>query len=234
MTKELRVVETYVSYQGEGPNTSKPTVFVRFAGCNFKCPGWPCDTQHAIQPKQFARLQKFYAPEELGEKVASLDVRNVCLTGGEVFLQDKDALSAFLKRLRQATRANVECFTNGALPWGQELTEQIDTFVVDWKLPGSGEEYPPTTTLATNFEVLSDGDAIKFTIRDHVDYVEAKRRYREVLVKHYPEVPVYAGVVWRSEVTTEALCQWMIEDKLPWNLNVQVHKFIWHPDKIGV
>jgi len=45
---------------------------------------------------------------------------------------------------------------------------------------------------------------------------------------------VYAGVVWGQELTTEMLCLWMRNDNLPWRLNVQVHKFIWHPDKIGV
>jgi 7-carboxy-7-deazaguanine synthase len=230
---DLRVVEVYVSYQGEGPNTGKPTVFVRFAGCNFKCPGWPCDTQHAIQPKLFRGLQRFVDPGTLANEVAALGVANICLTGGEVFLQNAEALHDFVRRLKMAYR-NVECFTNGGLRWGTETARLIDNFIVDWKLPGSGEEYEPTDVLSDNLHRLGEYDAIKFTIKNRADYEEAKRRWAR-LVGHYDTYTpaVYCGVVW-DKLQTEELCKWMIQDRLSWNLNVQVHKFIWHPDKQGV
>jgi len=232
------VVEIYASYQGEGPNTTRPTVFVRFAGCNFKCAGWPCDTQHAIQPSKYRELQKFWDPAALAAEVISFGIDNVCLTGGEVFLQYKEDLKQFITKLKQLGEGDdrtieVECFTNGALSWGDDLPYMIDTFILDWKLPGSGEEYDPTPTLGNNMDYLESHDAIKFTIKDRGDYEEARRRYHEHL-KDRPEAPlVYAGVVWDT-TPTETLCQWMMEDNLPWRLNVQVHKYVWHPDKIGV
>lgn len=230
----LRVVETYVSYQGEGPNTSRPTVFVRFAGCNFKCPGWPCDTQHAIQPAQFTKLQKYYTPMALAEHVLNFDTDLVCLTGGEVFLQNKEDLKNFITALKTTNdQLEVECFTNGGLDWGDEIPYMVDTFILDWKLPGSGEEYNPTITFGTNMDYLESHDAVKFTIKDRRDYEEAKRRYNEHLKGRQEEPMVYAGVVWGA-LETEELCKWMLEDGLDWRLNVQVHKFVWHPDKIGV
>ena len=36
----MKVNEIYTSIQGEGPNTGIPTTFVRFGGCNLRCPGW--------------------------------------------------------------------------------------------------------------------------------------------------------------------------------------------------
>ena len=229
------MVETYASYQGEGPNTSRPTVFVRFAGCNFKCSGWPCDTQHAIQPAQFTRLQKFFTPGELAEEVLSFGIQNICLTGGEVFLQNKVALSQILQTMRiSRPDITVEVFTNGALPWGEEILPMVDNFILDWKLPGSGEEYNPTHAFEDNFSQLNNIDAVKFTIKDETDFKEAVRRY-DTHIKGIVEEPmVYAGVVWGQELTTEILCNWILGSKLPWRLNVQVHKFIWHPDKIGV
>jgi 7-carboxy-7-deazaguanine synthase len=230
----LRVVETYVSYQGEGPNASRPTVFVRFAGCNFKCPGWPCDTQHAIQPSQFIKLQKHWEPVNLAELVLSFGVKNICLTGGEVFLQNKADLIAFINALKVSDEEiEVECFTNGALDWGDDLPYIIDRFIVDWKLPGSGEEYNPTNTLGTNMDYLEEHDAIKFTIKDERDFKEAVRRYKEHIEGRQDPPMVYAGVVWGA-METEELCRWMLEADLDWRLNVQVHKFVWHPDKIGV
>ena len=50
---ELRLVENYVSTQGEGPRTGLPTHFVRFGGCNMECLGWPCDTPHAVKPELY-------------------------------------------------------------------------------------------------------------------------------------------------------------------------------------
>lgn len=230
----LRVVETYASYQGEGPNTSQPTVFVRFAGCNFKCPGWPCDTQHAIQPKLFMPLQKLYAAEHLSSLVSSFGISNVCLTGGEVFLQPHNTLKAFLDEMRASINGlNVECFTNGGLRWGDELALRIDNFILDWKLPGSGEEYDPTHVFEENFRRLNGLDAVKFTIKNRSDYDEAKRRYFAHIAGNTDMPQVYCGVVWGA-MATEELCRWMLDDALPWQLNVQVHKFVWSPNKIGV
>lgn len=231
----LRVVETYFSYQGEGPNTTRPTVFVRFAGCNFKCPGWPCDTQHAIDPKQFTKLQKFWDPVKLADHVLTFETDNICLTGGEVFLQNQEDLKAFVAALKSTRETiEVECFTNGSLKWDEDLALMIDTFILDWKLPGSGEEYEPTTTFESNFQQLNHLDAVKFTIKDHLDFREAVRRYEAHIKGIEDEPTVYAGVVWGGPLATEQLCNMMREQNLPWNLNVQVHKYIWHPDTIGV
>lgn len=239
MTK-LRVVEIYVSYQGEGPNTSRPTVFVRFAGCNFKCPGWPCDTQHAIDPKQFGKTQQFYDPAELAEKVVALKVRNICLTGGEVFLQNQESLARFLDAVQHMTNfdVNIECFTNGSIGWSDEVFDKIDNVILDWKLPGSGETaaYEDNESFRQNLRSLSQLDAIKFTIKDLHDYAEAKRRWHtdgDIVVDDRFGPTVYAGVVWGA-LPAETLAAWMIEDRLPWSLNVQVHKYVWNPDKTGV
>jgi 7-carboxy-7-deazaguanine synthase len=233
---KLRVIEVYGSYQGEGPNTSRPTVFVRFAGCNFKCPLWPCDTQHAIDPKLFKDTQQFVEPDELAHQVLALGITNICLTGGEVFLQQADALRSFVSYLHHADR-EVECFTNGSLEWDEETSLMIDNFILDWKLPGSGESdaYVANEDFDGNFSQLNALDAVKFTIADREDYEVAKDRYRATIevISRINRPQVYAGVVW-GKLETEELCRWMMEDELDWKLNVQVHKFIWHPDKIGV
>ena len=40
-----KINEIFYSIQGEGYRTGTPAVFVRFSGCNLKCPF--CDTQHS-------------------------------------------------------------------------------------------------------------------------------------------------------------------------------------------
>lgn len=234
----LRVVEIYPSFQGEGPNTGKPTVFIRFAGCNLKCPGWPCDTQHAIDPKIFTKEQKPYTPAALVAEAAYMGPSNFCLTGGEVFLQpieDLECLVAELQKIHTpvGSRPTVEIFTNGTLPISRSVIDKVTTFILDWKLPGSGEDiggaWSPDSNLWTNIKHLGPKDAIKFTIKDRRDFDKARDRYDFLLSVIPFGGVVYCGPVWGALEAAE-LAEWMLEAKLPWNLNIQSHKYIWHPD----
>ena len=69
----FKLVEIFSSLQGEGRNTGRPCVFVRFAGCNLKCP-W-CDTD--VQGRFTLSLT------ELVAEIESFSVKNVIFTGGE-------------------------------------------------------------------------------------------------------------------------------------------------------
>ena len=71
------LVEIFESLQGEGRNTGRPCVFIRFAGCNLKCP-W-CDTD--VAKKFSASLDEILA--ELGQ----YRTKSVILTGGEPTIQ---------------------------------------------------------------------------------------------------------------------------------------------------
>ncbi|MBR2837627.1 MAG: 7-carboxy-7-deazaguanine synthase QueE [Kiritimatiellae bacterium] len=72
------LVEIFESLQGEGRNTGRPCVFVRFAGCNLACP-W-CDTDVS---------RRFSLPlGDLVAEVAGFRARSVVLTGGEPTIQD--------------------------------------------------------------------------------------------------------------------------------------------------
>ncbi len=71
------LVEIFESLQGEGRNSGRPCVFVRFAGCNLKCP-W-CDTDVT------SRFELGLA--ELVAELAQHRAKSVILTGGEPTLQ---------------------------------------------------------------------------------------------------------------------------------------------------
>ena len=68
-----RLVEIFESLQGEGRNTGRPCVFVRFAGCNLAC-SW-CDTD--------VRERFSMTLDELLAEIASYKAKTVVLTGGE-------------------------------------------------------------------------------------------------------------------------------------------------------
>ena len=83
-----RLVEIFESLQGEGRNTGRPCVFVRFAGCNLACP-W-CDTD--------VRERFSMTLDELLAEIASYKAKTVVLTGGEpTLIEGAPELIAALK-----------------------------------------------------------------------------------------------------------------------------------------
>jgi 7-carboxy-7-deazaguanine synthase len=73
----MRVVELFYSLQGEGMLVGTPSVFVRLAGCPFRCP-W-CDTAYAWDYAAGEDLD----PDRIVERLNRWSCRFVVLTGGE-------------------------------------------------------------------------------------------------------------------------------------------------------
>ena len=227
----MRLSELYNSTQGEGPRVGLPTTFVRFGGCNLRCPSWPCDSPYAIFPKEYRNEWQTITAEELSDKIVELTVpgSNVCLTGGEPWLQSHEELKWLINYLEPSDR-HIECFSNATIEipsWVFEHT-QIQ-FVFDHKLRGSGEKSLNTEIIERNIRRAVEGGqgVVKFTIADWDDFSEAVAKY-ERLEELIGETPtVYAGVVW-GKVTEAQLAQWIQESDLyNWHLNVQVHKYIY-------
>lgn len=80
--KKYRINEIFYSLQGEGFWSGRPAVFVRFSGCNLKCPF--CDTSHSAFVEMTA--------EEIAKEVCAYNSDFVVLTGGEPTLFVDDAL----------------------------------------------------------------------------------------------------------------------------------------------
>ena len=68
-----KINEIFYSLQGEGFHTGTPAVFIRFSGCNLKCPF--CDTQH--------ETGTMMSDEEILKTVNQYPATVVILTGGE-------------------------------------------------------------------------------------------------------------------------------------------------------
>jgi 7-carboxy-7-deazaguanine synthase len=87
MEQTYRVNDIFYSLQGEGHNTGRAAVFVRFSGCNLRCPF--CDTD-------FSRYETMTAQEIIRHMLALIPQDNekpiVVLTGGEPTLQVDSAL----------------------------------------------------------------------------------------------------------------------------------------------
>lgn len=227
----LRVSEVYLSVQGEGPRVGEPTVFVRFGGCNLRCPGWPCDTPHAIFPEQYRKEWKKYSPYQLIEeieRVAGDRKANICFTGGEPMLQPDKDIDTLITELPLRFR-QLEMFTNGTLAYTDMVLKHVD-LIMDWKLPGSGED-PFATNRYTNFERLcvesARQHAVKFVIADRSDFDLAVGLWKDHWGRHFAKEPeVFYGVAW-GKLSDAQLVQWVLDANLPWRLSVQLHNHIW-------
>jgi 7-carboxy-7-deazaguanine synthase len=233
----VRISEIYPSIQCEGPRTGMATVFLRFGGCNLRCPGWPCDTLYAVLPENRAEWTRRSARQALLDVFASCretGAANVCLTGGEPFIQNNDALEFIVRGLLDRDIA-VEAFSNGQVRYPNWAFELVN-FIMDWKLPGSGNASDATHDIAAmvihNIDLLKPTDVVKFVIKDDADLEHAIGVW-ETLKDRTP-AQFWAGIVWEGEMREAELVAEVQAQQLPWNINVQVHKYLWKPEERGV
>ena len=146
------------------------------------------------------------------------------LTGGEPLLQ-KEVYPLMQRLLDGGRRVLVETGGHRSVadvPGGV-------TLVMDVKCPGSGEAGRHD---AANFARLRAHDEVKFVVRDRADYEFARDTVaREQLTARTAAVhvsPVH-GVL-----DPKTLAEWVLADRLPLRVQLQVHKYIWGPDVRGV
>lgn len=230
----MRIDEIYLSIQGEGPNVGMPTVFIRFGGCNLRCEGWPCDTPHAVLIENRNAWQERTPAEVFAEVCKIIDEYpgvNICLTGGEPFLQKHDELSELVDYLDEHLSVNtIECFSNGTILY-PEWAYDVINFVMDWKLPGSGEDSSNINRIK-NVARFTSRDVVKFTITGVVDYAAAVAIWRDIIKDQVPCM-VYLGAVW-DRISYEKVAQLMLQHTLPWTFNMQIHNHIWDRSKRGI
>ncbi|MBQ3948127.1 MAG: putative 7-carboxy-7-deazaguanine synthase QueE [Ruminococcus sp.] len=216
------VAEKFVSINGEGVRAGELAVFIRFAGCNLKC-GY-CDTKWANAVD--APAEKMESKDIL-DYILSTGVKNVTLTGGEPLLRQE--MSKLIDTLMSAG-LRVEIETNGSIHL-REFADRVyrPVFTMDYKLPSSGmEEY----MCSDNFGCLEKHDTVKFVSGS----MEDLERAVEVIESHHltERCHVYISPVF-GKIEPADIVEFMKEKKLnDVRLQLQLHKFIWDPDKKGV
>jgi 7-carboxy-7-deazaguanine synthase len=218
----MKLSEIYTSIQGEGPNTGKLIQFVRFGGCNMRCPGWPCDTQFAIDPIYRDEWESVQ-PHEILQRMPPFP-RHVCLTGGEPLIQPSKQLEQFVKGFPQGSW-RFDLFTNGSQGLPGWAFDQDVTVVMDWKLEGSGERTTGLDTRKANARILWSKDAIKFVVCNEDDLDEA-REVTDWAYKMGVRASLWVGAAW-GHMEPPELMEYILKYRLPWKVNVQVHKYIW-------
>ena len=206
--ERLRITEIFHSIQGEADSVGWPTVFVRLTGCPLRC-GY-CDTAYAFHGGQWLGM------DEVLQQVAGHAARHVTVTGGEPLAQKNCA--TLLTRLCEAGY-QVSLETSGALSIAG-LDPRV-VRVMDLKTPGSGES---ERNLMDNLALLTAHDQVKFVICDRADYewsrelVAAQGLAQRCQVLFSPS---------HEQVHPRELADWILADKLPVRLQIQLHKYLW-------
>jgi 7-carboxy-7-deazaguanine synthase len=207
-TTTLRVSEIFFSLQGETSRVGLPTVFVRLTGCPLRC-GY-CDTAYAFTGGESISITMIL------EQVAQHQASYVTVTGGEPLAQ-KSCL-VLLKALCDAGYS-VSLETSGALDLFKVDSRVCK--VMDIKTPGSGEV---DKNLWSNLNYLTRQDEIKFVLTDEADYQWACEIMQAKQLNALCPIlfsPVYASL----EPAT--LAAWILRDKLPVRMQIQMHKLLW-------
>jgi 7-carboxy-7-deazaguanine synthase len=212
----VTINEIFYSVQGESTYAGRPCVFVRLTACDLRC-SW-CDTPYA-----FHEGTKRPVAEVLGA-VDGFDCGLVEITGGEPLLQED--VYPLMQGL--IDRGKTVLLETG----GHRSTARVPAPVVtilDVKCPGSGEA---GRTDWQNLDRLRPHDEVKFVIRDRADYDYA----RDAIARH--GLAARAAAIHLSPVhgvlDPKVLSEWVLADRLPVRVQLQLHKYIWSPQTRGV
>ncbi len=157
------------------------------------------------------------------EYVQSYGCPLVEVTGGEP-LHQAGALVLLQRLCNAGYQVMIE--TSGAFD-----ISKIDprvSIIMDIKCPGSGMV---DRMRWANIDHLSGKDEVKFVLKDHADYEWAKS-----IIHHYhlgDRCPILLSPAFGS-LDLQPLAEWVLGDRLPVRLQVQLHKLIWDSETRGV
>jgi 7-carboxy-7-deazaguanine synthase len=212
----LTVNEIFHSIQGESTQAGRPCVFVRLTACDLRC-SW-CDTPYAFDEGRKMSVDDVVAA------VGHYGCPLVEITGGEPLLQED--VYELMDRLLEAGQT-VMLETGGHRTIARVPAAVLK--VVDVKCPGSGESGKNDWS---NLDRLAPHDEVKFVVSDRADYEFARD-----IIGRYGLADRAAAVLLspvHGVLEPKALSEWILSDRLPARLQIQVHKYIWSPTTRGV
>ncbi len=210
----LLVSEIFYSIQGESTYAGLPCVFVRLARCNLRCRY--CDTRYAYSDGHDMSVDR------IAEVVKQFGCPLVEITGGEPLLQP-DVHPLMTGLLSDGYEVLLE--TNGSLDVSPVDLRVVK--IVDVKCPDSGMV---EHNLYGNLSSITPRDQVKFVISSLSDYQWAAQVVKERALTEKATVlfsPAY-GYVEPSD-----LSGWLLHERLPVRLHLQLHKYIWGLERRG-
>ena len=212
----IRVCEIFTSIQGESTHAGLPCTFIRLTGCNLRC--LYCDTTYAYEDGED------YTIDSLVDEAVRAGAAMVEVTGGEPLEQEETP--ALLKALLDnGFFKNVLLETNGSRDIS--VLDARAIVIMDIKTPGSGEA---GSFDLHNIDMLKPSDEVKFVLTDREDYEWARsflQKHDTLIEKEVLLSPAFGAL------EPEELSGWILEDGLSVRLGLQIHKYIFGPDRRG-
>jgi 7-carboxy-7-deazaguanine synthase len=211
----LKVNEIFHSIQGESTHVGRPCVFVRLTYCSLRCE-W-CDSEYAFYEGVERSL------DDILTIVDGYGCSLVEVTGGEPLIQ-KETTTLLQHLLDRGYEVLLE--TSGA--WPVETVPDGVKIIMDLKAPGSGMAHKNRWE---NLRHLDGDDEIKFVICDRADFDWAK----SVVAEH--DLTSRHAVLFSpvfGDLEPRQLADWILAERLPVRMQLQIHKFIWSPTARGV
>lgn len=206
----LRITEIFHSLQGETRTVGLPTVFVRLTGCPLRCV-W-CDTEYAFQGGRIMTVDDIVA------RVGEFGAHHVTVTGGEPLAQP-ECLTLLTRLCDLGHEVSLE--TSGALDLAGVDARVVK--VMDLKAPGSGEVH---RNRWENLALLDAKDQLKFVVADRRDYDWARLQCDQHGL--YDRVSDVLFSPAHETLQPRTLAEWMLADRIPGRLQVQLHKYLWN------
>lgn len=161
--------------------------------------------------------------EEVLDEVGRLGCPLVEVTGGEPLAQ-RESVRLMAELVAHGYRVMLE--TGGSLPIG-DVPEGVIR-IVDVKCPGSGESH---RNHWKNLELLRADDELKFVIASRDDYLWAIERIREHDLAGRSTL-LFSAV--HDRLAPGDLAKWILEDRIPARLQIQMHKVLWPEVERGI
>jgi len=218
MDYSYNIAEIFYSIQGEGTRAGLPCVFVRFQGCNLRCT-W-CDTVFA----QERHSGKEMTASQIIEQAKEYNCNFIEFTGGEPLLQKN--INYLLEHFL-SLNFTVAIETNGTLDISKLPKDVIK--IMDIKCPSSAAHIPYNND---NIAHLTKNDEIKFVIANRTDYEWAKKNISNITFSEVKSEILFSPAY--SLIEPDKLVEWVLNDNLPIRFQLQLHKYIWDPERQGV
>lgn len=182
MTQYIQISEIFgPTIQGEGALIGRPTIFVRSAGCDYRC-DW-CDTMYAVDTIHADSWRKMSSADVMAEIERLSEGTALCVTlsGGNPAMQPFDELI----ELGHAKGYEFAMETQGSLT--RDWFSKLDVLTLSPKAPSS--------KMKTDWSILtacveSAGanvqTALKIVVFDEADY-----EYAQYASDLFPDLPIY-------------------------------------------
>jgi 7-carboxy-7-deazaguanine synthase len=212
----LKINEIYYSVQGESTFAGRPCVFIRLTYCNLRCSY--CDTEYAFYEGYDKSI------DSVLDEIKKYNCNLVEVTGGEPLVQ-KESLELMKRLAEEGYEVLLE--TGGSLPI-KDIDKRV-RIILDLKCPSSKMM---KKNLYENIDHLKPVDEVKFVIGTKEDYEWTKEIINKYELSNKCEI-LFSVVFGKLEPVE--LVNWIIEDNLNFvRFQLQMHKFIWEPNKKGV